>query len=244
MRLTRIYQDTELKTGSMISLDSNAVNHIVHVLRLSANDQLIIFNSKGGEFLATIYKINKHHTSVLLKEFNDIEKESPLKIHLAQVISRGEKMDFTIQKAVELGVSEITPLITARCGVKLNKERLAKKIKHWQGVIISACEQCGRNTLPILHPINHYNNWLPNINSALNLALYHLADTTLAQLKKPSTNEITLLVGPEGGLSKTEVKLATQNNFTTIKLGPRILRTETAALAAVSTLQSKWGDFL
>jgi 16S rRNA (uracil1498-N3)-methyltransferase len=243
VRIPRIYQDIKLSPGITIQLDKPAANHIVNVLRLSTNDSLIIFNGEGGEYSSKIISAVKRKVSIKLEKFSAIEKESPLKIHLLQGISRGEKMDFSIQKTVELGVSSITPIITERCGVKLSKERWGKRLDHWQKIIISACEQCERNSLPQLFPIStltDYFSFASNKNT-LKLTLNPYAQNTLSRIKTPP-QEIVLLIGPEGGLTDLEIQLAEKNNFKSLKIGSRILRTETAALTVIAALQSRWGD--
>ncbi len=175
------------------------------------------------------------------------ECESPLRITLAQGISRGERMDYTLQKSVELGVSRIIPLSTERCGVKFDAKRAAKRLQHWQGVIISACEQSGRNDIPEILPTISLHAWLDahrvpcQQQEALRLLLHPRATQSLRQLTPP-TGEISLLIGPEGGLSDNEIDMATQCGFEGIQLGPRVLRTETAGVAALAALQSYWGD--
>ena len=174
--------------------------------------------------------------------FHDVEGESCLNIHLGQAVSRGEKMDFTIQKAVELGVNEITPIITERCGIKLSAERWDKKWEHWQGVIIAACEQSGRNKIPVIHKLCSLNQWLCEIQAELKLIMHpHVA--TRYRNSMMGLKNIALLVGSEGGFTEQEVELSKDYQFLGMKLGPRILRTETAALATIAMLQTLYGDF-
>lgn len=241
MTLPRVFVTTKLASKQEIILDTNISNHLLQVLRLKVNDPLKVFNDTGGEFSAIITAINKHHATVLIKEFVQCNRESPLQIHLGQGISRGEKMDFTVQKAVELGVNTITPLFTKYCNVKLNSERLENRLQHWQGVAISAAEQSGRCYVPKILPAQTLQDWFAK-TTGLCLILDPRATNKLSDIKEHPSS-ITILVGPEGGLSDTEIILAKQNNFLPIKFGPRILRTETAALAAISVLQAKWGDF-
>lgn len=241
MTIPRIFVANKLASKQEIILDTNVSNHLLQVLRLKVNDPLKIFNDSGVEFSAIITAINKHHATVLIKEFIQCNRESPLKIHLGQGISRGEKMDFTVQKAVELGVNTITPLFTEYCNVKLKNERLDNRLRHWQGVAISAAEQSGRCYVPKILPAQTLQDWFAT-TAGLCLVLDPCATNNLSDIKeRPSS--VTLLVGPEGGLSDKEIIFAKQNNFLSVKLGPRILRTETAALAAISVLQAKWGDF-
>lgn len=242
MTIARIYQPVELNLNQYFSLTTQAIQHVVKVLRYKLNDEFIVFNGEGGEYTAKINQINKHEVIARVIDFHDVTAESCLNLHLGQAVSRGEKMDFTVQKAVELGVKEITPIITERCGIKLSSERWDKKWEHWQSIIIAACEQSGRNQIPIIHKPCLLNNWLHKIQADLKLLLHpHLAvgcKSLTVQIKN-----IALLVGSEGGFTEHEVVLSKQYQFTGLKLGPRILRTETAALAAVAVLQTLWGDF-
>jgi 16S rRNA (uracil1498-N3)-methyltransferase len=243
MRIPYIYYAGKLKPNSEVTLKIEPSNHILHVLRLKLGSPLILFDGTGGEYNAQIFAIDKSRVIARVEKFIDREVESPLKITLGQGISRGEKMDYTIQKAVELGVYKITPLFTEFCNVKLSGERLQKRLQHWQSIAISACEQCGRNCIPIIDYARDLPTWIPQNKSDVSLTLYHGANQILANLpKKVST--VTILVGPEGGLSDHEIEFAQRYNFIPIRFGPRILRTETAALTAISILQSKWGDMM
>jgi 16S rRNA (uracil1498-N3)-methyltransferase len=178
---------------------------------------------------------------VRITEFDKADRESNLSIHLAIGISRGERMDLIVQKATELGVSEITPLFTERCEVKLSGERLDKKVNHWQQVAISACEQCQRNSLPSINAPVKIEQWQVNCDASLKLVLHHRTDQSLSDMPPPS-GQVALLIGPEGGLSEREIEQAISLGFSPLALGPRVLRTETAPLAAISILQSLWGD--
>lgn len=208
---------------------------------MQAGDSLILFNGEGLACNATIGQIEKKQVEVSLGEKLAGTTESPLCVHLGLGISKGERMDIAIQKAVELGVSEITPLFTRYSMVKLDAKRQAKRLEHWRGIIISACEQCGRNRLPVLHPIMQSQDWLQQNHAVLKLTLDPVAKQSLAQQPAPSGN-ISLYIGPEGGLSEDEIKLATQHDFQGVRLGPRILRTETAVIAALTAVQMQWGD--
>lgn len=240
MRITRIFQKLPLKEGIEITLDEEASHHLSRVLRMPEGARLIIFNGESGEYQATIVKNNKHHTQVKIQKFIHQYHPSPLKIHLGQVMSRGDKMDFTIQKAVELGVNEITPLISSRCEVKLSGERIEKKQDHWKKIIISACEQCGRTDIPILNKIQTLHDWAPSLSSSLKLMCHPESHTRFKELK--IENEVSILIGPEGGFSEDEIELAKTAQFHLMQLGPRILRTETAGLTIISILQGLWGD--
>ena len=211
------------------------------MLRSPINALVQVFDGNGIEFLGKIQTINKQKVTVLLTEAVTANVESPLKIHLGQGISRGEKMDFVIQKAVELGVDQITPLFTERCGVKLNDDRWQKRLQHWRAVAISACEQCGRNKVSEINEPQSLTDWVQSVSAELKL----ICDVeTDAKLKNTTDkiNSISLLIGPEGGFDPREIKLAEQNKFISLSLGPRVLRTETAAIAAITLMQSKFGD--
>ncbi len=241
MRVPRIYTPATLNSGDSIELDENAFSHAVRVLRLKQGDSLILFNGQGGEFEAELTDVQKKRASAVIGQHFNTDNESPLPIILGQCISRGEKMDYTIQKAVELGVTEIVPLFSERCGVKLNQQRMEKRLRHWHSVIISACEQCGRNRIPELHPAIALSEWQQQSNASLKLVLDPTAADSLATLSKPE-RDVALLIGPEGGLSDGEIKSAIKHGFSGIRLGPRILRTETAGLTALSVIQQMWGD--
>lgn len=239
---TRIFQHFPIPANHTFQLDDNAYNHVVRVLRMKVGEDLILFDGSNHITPATIYEISKK--ALIVKTGSSIkeDRESPLNIHLGQVISRGEKMEFTIQKSVELGVSEITPLISERCGVKLDAERLEKKQQQWQKIIISACEQCGRNIIPIINPVVKLETWCQNLpDHGLKLNLHPKAAGGINALSE-ETHKIHLLIGPEGGLSDAEIAMTHQYQFTDVLLGPRILRTETAALTIITALQVRFGD--
>ena len=239
--MTRIYQPFTINQNSLITLNDDAFNHLIRVLRMKTGEEIILFDGSNHITPAVIHEINKK--SVTVKTATTIldNRESPLNIHLGQVISRGEKMEFTIQKSVELGVSSITPLLSERCGVKLDEERMNKKVQQWQKIVISACEQSGRNVIPTINPVMKLENWCANLTSQLRLNLHPNAQHGIKHLSNDK-NDISLLIGPEGGLSDAEINMTHQYDFTDILLGPRILRTETAALTAITALQVHLGD--
>jgi len=241
MRLTRIYSTEQLAVGREISLDAIASNHLLRVLRLKIGATLKVFDGNGHEYLANLVSDAKRHAVIAITETTPSITESPLALHLGQGISRGEKMDYTIQKAVELGVQKITPLFTEYCGVQLSPERIENRMAHWQAIIINACEQCGRSYLPQLAKPVNLSQWLLENNSDLKLILEPSGDSHLNDLPRQNS-AITLLVGPEGGFSEEEITLAKNHDFHAWRFGPRILRTETAAPAAIAVLQSHWGD--
>ena len=241
MRQPRIYQNQPLNVAETITLDDNAIAHLIRVLRLPEHSPIILFNGDGNDYHATLCNVSKKSAQAAINQVEEKRAESPLNIHLGQGISRGDRMDFTLQKSVELGVNTITPLFTERCGVKLNKERLAKKVEQWQKIVISACEQCGRSAIPeVKEPIT-LTEWLAQQTDALKLNLHPKAEHSIMSL--PIENQrVRLLIGPEGGLSDDEINQASQANFIDVLLGPRILRTETAALTAITALQCRYGD--
>jgi 16S rRNA (uracil1498-N3)-methyltransferase len=241
MTIPRIFIADKLQSKQEIILDANLSNYILHVLRLKINDPLLVFNNSRGEFRAVLASINKRQAVIVIEEFIERDNESPLQIHLGQGISRGEKMDFTIQKAVELGVNTITPLFTEHCNVRLKDERLENRMRHWREVAVSAAGQSDRCYVPKVLPAQNLESWLAK-TSGLCLILDPCATKKLSDIKEQPSS-VTLLIGPEGGLSDKEIVLAQHNKFVPIRLGPRILRTETAALTMIGVLQSKWGDF-
>lgn len=239
--MTRIFQPYTINQNSLITLDDNAFNHLIRVLRMKTGESITLFDGSNQITPAVIHEVNKK--TVIVKTANSVldNRESPLNIHLGQVISRGDKMEFTIQKSVELGVNTITPLLSERCGVKLDQERLEKKVQQWQKIVISACEQCGRNIIPSINPVMKLENWCANLTDSLKLNLHPKAEQGINQLANDKKN-ISLLIGPEGGLSNEEISMTHQYQFTDILLGPRVLRTETAALTAITALQVRFGD--
>lgn len=240
MRVPRIFHSLPLSSASQIVLDDKAARHVGKVLRLGPGAQLRLFDGQGGEYDAIIQQAGKREVIVGVGEHHAVEAESSLHITLAQGISKGERMDYTLQKAVELGVTRIVPLTTEHSVVHLKGERREKKIDHWQGVIISACEQCGRNILPELLPMHSFDSWLAVESKGLGLLLDHRAECGVSKLNKAT--DVTLLIGPEGGLSEDERSRAYSAGYTGLRLGPRVLRTETAALTALAAIQSHWGD--
>jgi len=240
VRLTRIYQNSEINANQTFQLDSRAHNHVFNVLRSKPGDSLILFNGSGQEYNCTIDSINKKKAIIHVIDTFSINLESQLKIHLGQAISKGDRMDLAIQKSVELGVIEITPLKTDFCGFKLSAERLEKKLKHWQQVAISACEQCQRSIIPKIHEPIDLKSWVTKTNADLKL----LFDTSEENLipSSPPPHTIAFAIGPEGGFSEKEIRIAEENAFKKAALGPRVLRTETAPIAAISIFQYLWGD--
>lgn len=226
-----------------MTLPPDAAHHAIRVLRLGEGDPLLLFDGIGGEFHARILRVEKQMLTAVIDGAAINDRESPLKIVLAQGVSGGDRMDYTLQKAVELGVTEIRPIQAERSVVKLAGERAAKRIQHWQSVVISACEQCGRSIVPEVHAISGFREWLANESQeTCRIVLAPDAEQRLADLPRPAS-PIVLLAGPEGGLTENELEIAQMRGFVPIRLGPRILRTETAALVAISAMQTLWGDF-
>lgn len=214
------------------------------MLRLAEGDPVVLFDGRGVAHDAVIASSARGAVSVQVGGRRDEQRESPLQVTLAQALSSGERMDYTIQKAVELGATAIQPLLAERCVVRLAGERAEKKRAHWQGVVVAACEQCGRDVVPEVRPLLAFRDWLqqPGQAGGLRLMLAPGAAKGLRDLSRPA-GEITVLAGPEGGLSPTEAADALGAGFTPLRLGPRVLRTETAAVALLAVLQALWGDF-
>lgn len=241
MRTPRIYHPEMITQLGPLPLSEEAAGHVGRVLRMKIGQELRLFDGSGSEFIATISSQSKKNVEVEVKQSIERSAESNLKLHLGQVISRGDKMEFTIQKSVELGVDVITPLISERCGVKLDQKRFEKKLAQWQKIAISACEQCGRNRIPSIRPIMSLENWCGEEYDGLKLNLHPRADYSINTLPTP-VEQVKLLIGPEGGLSEAEIDMTQKYAFNDILLGPRVLRTETAALTAITALQVRFGD--
>lgn len=242
MRVTRIYTPQMLQSNASIVLEPEPSRHLARVLRLAVGDQLTLFNGSGGEYPGEITALDKKQVQAMTGTHVQRECESDLNIHLGIAVSRGERMDWIVQKATELGVSSLTPLITEHAGVKLAGDRLNKKMLHWLKIAISACEQCGRNRVPSIHSLNEFSSWLVDTQAERKFVLHHRAAPGSAAGPAPAS--IALLVGPEGGLSANEIEAAEQSGYDALCLGPRVLRTETAPLAAIALLQGYWGDML
>ena len=240
MRLPRIYLDHPLIPGTELRLPDAPARHLTQVLRLGAGDPLLCFNGDGRDRAARVAALGRAGAVLAVGEAGEPEPALPLTIQLAIGVSRGERMDFAIQKAVELGVAGIRPLFTERSMVQLRETRLERRLDHWRGVLIGACEQSGRRRLPALEPALTLTDWLATQPQGV-LLLDPTAPQALAQLDAP-TGPVTLLVGPEGGLSPVERGRAAAQGIQGVRLGPRILRTETAPLAAIAILQARWGD--
>ncbi|ADJ27090.1 16S rRNA (uracil(1498)-N(3))-methyltransferase [Nitrosococcus watsonii] len=242
MRVPRLYFPLSLSIGSSVSLDERTLQYVIRVLRLRLGAQLRLFDGRGAEYQAVLEMVEKRAARVRILERIEHYVESPLHIVLGQGISRGERMDYALQKAVELGVSHIVPLLTERSSVNFSTGRAEKRLRHWQGVIISACEQCGRNYIPPVEIPRSLADFLGDDHGGLAVLLDPRSERPLKALPLPLDNRLILLIGPEGGLNEIEIKQAQQADFIGVRLGPRILRTETAAVAALTALQLLWGD--
>ncbi|MDP2110728.1 MAG: 16S rRNA (uracil(1498)-N(3))-methyltransferase [Thiobacillus sp.] len=242
MSTPRFHLDQPLAPGARFSLPPGPARHAARALRLAADDTVILFNGLGGEYSARIERVNKDEVAVSVTGFTAIERESRLRVMLAQGISSGERMDYTLQKAVELGVATIQPIAARRSVVKLTGERADKRVAHWQGVVASACEQCGRNQVPVVAPPLTLAHWLGQRQDGRLLFLSPLAEARLADLPSPGAMDC-LVAGPEGGFDADEIAALHAAGAIPVRLGPRVLRTETAALAALAAMQTLWGDF-
>lgn len=249
MRVPRVYLDQALQSGAELALEKASAHYLVSVLRLRTDDALIVFNGSGGEYTATLQSATNKQATITVGRHSPGVEPSPVQIVLAIGLSRGERMDWVIQKAVELGVNAIIPLFTERCEVKLKGERALKKRGHWQQIAISACEQSQRNDVPTIKPPQPLSEFLAALvtpsDTDLRLILDPRAEQSLSSTllnPRASAKTIVLLSGPEGGFSDGEVELAQQKGVIAIGLGPRVLRTETAPLAALSIVQALLGD--
>jgi 16S rRNA (uracil1498-N3)-methyltransferase len=241
MRISRLYTPDKLIEGLKISLQDDSAHYVRTVLRLKKDQFITLFNSLGGEYLCRLHEVSRKSVVVSIIEKIDRNVESPLQITLGLGISRGDRMDWAVQKSVELGVNKITPLLTERCIVKFKGDKKPQRLKHWQSIVQHATEQSGRTVLPELIEIDNMQDWVIS-QSGLKVFLDPYAEQSLLELK-PDDLHVTLLTGPEGGFTNQERELAIAAGFTPVRLGNRILRTETASLAALSAVQMLWGDF-
>ena len=241
MRTNRVFIDVKMICDQQLLLPEPQSHHLSKVLRAQPGQFVHLFNGAGGHYRAEITAVQKRSVAVIPREYIPGGSVAAFRISLAQCISRGRHMDFTIQKAVELGVASIIPLVSDHSRVNVSMERTANKLSHWRNIIISACEQCGRDILPgIMGPVA-YEDWIATISNIPRLVLDPAATLTLTAIT-PRPEELTIISGPEGGLSEREITLATSHGCIAVRLGPRVLRTETAAIAALSASQALWGD--
>ena len=241
MRVPRVFIDQKVVSGEAIFLSTDKTHHILHVLRLQAGDQIQLFNNSGFEFKAKIIEAKKKAIQVEVGESSECENESPLEIALYLAVSRGPHMDFSIQKAVELGVKVIIPIISEFSNVKLMGHRVDNKMAHWKKIIIGAAEQCGRNTLAELQSPVTFNESINLHNDSKRLILHPNVGQTMSDINI-NNNKLALMIGPEGGFNEAEFQKALDNNYIPVNLGPRILRTETAVVCSLSNAQQLWGD--
>lgn len=241
MRVPRIFTPQDIQPSSTFDLGEEASHHLLKVLRMSAGRELIVFNGQGGEYPAVISAASKKIATITVAELDPVERESPLVTELAIGISRGDRFDWVLQKATELGVSRIVPLFSERSEVKLSGERLEKRMGQWQKILIGACEQCQRNSLPELTSPQTVQDYVIASLCEQRFVLHHRTSQSLRQLAAPTS--VAILVGSEGGLSDPEIASAEDAGFLPLALGPRVMRTETAPVVALAVLQSHWGDF-
>lgn len=240
MRTSRVFIEADLQAGRTLDLDDRACRYVSQVLRLRAKQQLTLFNGDGRDWSAVLVHCHKKGCTARVDALLSHESPPALAIHLGIGISRGERMDYAIQKSVELGVQTITPLHTERSIVQFEGDRKSRRISHWRGVAASACEQSGRSIVPQLATPCGLADWLGDNPGGI--LLHHQASTTLPELDQPML-ELALLTGPEGGLSEAERVTAQAAGYRAVRLGPRVMRTETAPVAALAAIQALWGDF-
>lgn len=242
MRIPRVYTDQDLSVGARIELEKRSAHHLLRVLRLPAGASVRVFDGRGEEYAGHTLGTTLPLTVELGQQI-DSRTESPLRITIAQAVAKGERMDYALQKCVELGVTAVQPLFTRRSVVRLEADRLQKREAHWRGVILAASEQSGRTVCPRLLPTRSLADWLRNspAHAASAWILDPRAESSLATVTRPD-GETRLIVGPEGGLDEEEIQAARHVGYLGVRLGPRILRTETAATVALSILQARFGD--
>jgi 16S rRNA (uracil1498-N3)-methyltransferase len=243
MTSTRVYHPDRLQVGRDAALDEAASHHLGRVLRMKVGDPVVLFDGTGGEYRATLRVVERSGVRVRVEAFEPVERESSLQVSLVQAVSAGERMEFTLQKAVELGVVAIQPIVTRRSKVRLEGERADKRVAHWQRVVNAACEQCGRNRVPAVRPLLEFTAWLAEPPLAMHRFVLQPGAAKRMSEAGPLAGPVELLAGAEAGLADEEAELAQQYGFVPVRLGPRVLRTETAGLAALAALQALWGDF-
>ena len=241
MRLTRVFVPGPLASGTRLTIAGSAANHITRVLRLRSGDPLTVFDGSGGEFSARLAEFRRDTVLVSVAEHHAVERESPLSLTLLQGVSRGERMDWVIQKATELGATRIVPVLTSRSVVRLDETQAQRKLQHWRGIAIAACEQCGRNRIPEVPAPRDFLAALAPEPAVTRLLLSPAGERRIEALEGIGAG-ISVLIGPEGGLEDAEQEAALAAGFTAVRLGPRVLRTETAAVAALTIIQGHFGD--
>jgi 16S rRNA (uracil1498-N3)-methyltransferase len=239
--MPRFYLDAALRAGTSVHLPEDSAHHAVHVLRVGSGEDVVLFNGRGGEFAARIASIQRLNVLVDVLEHRAVERESPLRMALVQGVSAGDRMDFTVKKAVELGVTEIRPVLAASSVARPKGERAAARHVHWQKIAIAACEQCGRNTIPTIHPLVDAAAY--EDGAGMKILLSPSAELRFSQACRAGKEAFTVAAGPEAGFNAAEEKIFVDAGFVPAKIGPRVLRTETAGLAALAALSALAGDF-
>ena len=240
--MPRFYVDFALSPDSVVELPDNVVRHL-NVLRVKNTEEIVLFNGNGKAYPALPEVLEKRRASVRILREEATDNESPLNITLVQAVSAAERMDFTLQKSVELGVAEIRPVISERCVVRLNGERAEKRVARWQEIVVSACEQSGRNIVPKVLPLTTYAQALQQLPQETTKLLMSLNRAQKLSDVRPQSGKVVFMVGPEGGWTEKEEQQAFDAGFQSVTLGKRVLRTETASLAAIAAMQTLWGDF-
>ena len=240
--MPRFYVDFALSPDSVVELPDNVVRHL-NVLRVKNTEEIVLFNGNGKAYPALPEVLEKRRASVRILREEATDNESPLKITLVQAVSAAERMDFTLQKSVELGVAEIRPVISERCVVRLSGERAEKRVARWQEIVVSACEQSGRNIVPKVLPLTTYAQALQQLPQETTKLLMSLNRAQKLSDVRPQSGKVVFMVGPEGGWTEKEEQQAFDAGFQSVTLGKRVLRTETASLAAIAAMQTLWGDF-
>ena len=240
--MPRFYVDFVLSPDSVVELPDNVVRHL-NVLRVKNTEEIVLFNGNGKAYPALPEVLEKRRASVRILREEATDNESPLNITLVQAVSAAERMDFTLQKSVELGVAEIRPIISERCVVRLSGERAEKRVARWQEIVVSACEQSGRNIVPKVFPLTTYAQALQQLPQETAKLLMSLNRTQKLSDVRPQSGKVVFMVGPEGGWTEKEEQQAFDAGFQSVTLGKRVLRTETASLAAIAAMQTLWGDF-
>ncbi|PCH63223.1 MAG: 16S rRNA (uracil(1498)-N(3))-methyltransferase [SAR86 cluster bacterium] len=241
MRISRLYTTLKLLANGTLTLEGDTAHYLSKVLRLRVGHSFHLFNERDGEFFSTIVNIERRSISVQLGDLHRQKDSASLCLNLALGLSRSDRFDYAIQKATELGVSTISPLISEHCDVKLKADRIENKVNHWHKIAIAASEQCGRISLPIIQSPQPLTNWLDLDHDGLRLILDHRGDA-MGDVQQRDIKAISMLIGPEGGFSEEEISLALARDFRQVSLGPRILRTETAPVVSLSVLQFLFGD--
>lgn len=242
MRIPRIYINQPITLNECVAVDSAEAHYVNTVLRMKTGRRVILFNGLGGEYSATLVDSAKKTARFEIHDFNDVQRESSLSIELGCCLIKNDRMDWLLQKATELGVRSFAPLLSEYTDVKIPQDRTQKKIDHWQQVVVSACEQSGRTQVPVVAAPQSLNAWLDSLQADKKIVLHPYNAQALDGVSL-KISSLALLVGPEGGLTDEELALAHQQDFTSVSLGPRILRAETAPLAALSIIQHQFGDF-